>query len=295
MAALGVIGLIGAAGYGVYAFVTPGLTAGTDDTCHGKDDDGPISNQGRPMWRLKKSAGGEGAINISLADYVDTARKGTAFAEVAPTRRTGLRPGLPKNHPIRAFIRGGTLTDGDQSLGDTPEVTHRRAPDGSGVNVCVSTERLGDRNATAPGEYKGRVRVTGKRVQAVDLPVTVRVKAARTETALLALLVALISAGIVFLTQRHAPEGEEPADRKKRTQYKALGYLPLISGIIAGLVAALVVYADDPTWGAERGADTLKLVTATFAAAAAGLTATVPVARGAQRQVARKDNQAGRD
>lgn len=282
VAALGVLGAFGLVGLGMYEFASPALWGGHDDKCEGNSGAGAFSGQGKPKWRLKKNGTGDSTVTISLEDYIDTTRGDTAFVEVVPIGRNPARPRLPKQQPIRAFILGGTLSDGARSLGFRPEVTHSRAPDGSGVNVCVSADRPADRSASKPGTYQGTVRVTGERVQAVDIPATVRIKASRIETALLALLVAVISASIVFVTQRQ-PRTE--ADRAAESAtYRALGYLPLITGVIAGLAAALVVYADDPTWGAERGADTLKLITATFAAAAAGLTASVPVARAAQRR-----------
>jgi hypothetical protein len=287
VAALGVLGAFGLVGLGIYDFAAPALQGGHDDSCKRSSKTGPIPAQGKPKWRLKKLGTGDSSVTIGLDDYVDTARQDTAFVEVVPVRRRQAQPRLPKKWPIRAFILGGTLSDGTRSLGFRPRVTYSRAPDGSGVNVCVSAERPSERTASKPGTYEGKVRVTGKQVQAVDIPAKVQIKASRIETALLALLVAVISALIVFTTQRQSDEDEEEA--KKSARYRALGYLPLITGIIAGLAAALVVYGDDPTWGAERGADTLKLITATFAAAAVGLTASVPATRGAQKRLKKPD------
>jgi hypothetical protein len=191
---------------------------------------------------------------------------------------------LPVQTRVGAFVLG-TLSDGGRSIGFPVVAQAARSPDGRGLNVDVCTRRPGDRRGTRPGRYVGRVRVAGPLVNSVDVPVEATIKAARTENVLFAILVAVLGA---YLGAANSKPAEVDATKVKQRPklHLLLSLLPFVAGVMAGLVAALAVYADDPTFGAHRGTDTAKLLTATFAAATGGLTVTAPASRGLRRRLA---------
>jgi hypothetical protein len=55
--------------------------------------------------------------------------------------------------------------------------------------------------------------------------------------------------------------------------------------VASGCLAAFLTYTDDPTWGAQRGADTVKFILFTFAAATGGLAITEPPARAVRNRL----------
>lgn len=113
------------------------------------------------------------------------------------------------------------------------------------------------------------------------------IKGAVPETLFLAVLVSVIGALGPFSSK---PENldKEQLDTKQTRQQRVLASLPVLSGIAAGVLAAFVIYLDDPTWGAERGADTLKFVVAAYAASTAGLAATAAPTKALRGRLARK-------
>jgi hypothetical protein len=72
----------------------------------------------------------------------------------------------------------------------------------------------------------------------------------------------------------------------RRGANHVLRFLPFVSGFAAGMIAALTVYSDNPTFGAHRGADTARLLIVTFTAATAGLAVTATPARVARKKLA---------
>lgn len=129
------------------------------------------------------------------------------------------------------------------------------------------------------------MRVAGPRLRPVDVPVVVTIKGAVPETLFLAVLVSLIGALGPFSSK---PENLDEEQLNTKQTRRALGWLPVLSGIAAGVLAAFVIYLDDPTWGAERGPDTLKLVVAAYAASTAGLAATAAPTKALRGRLARK-------
>jgi hypothetical protein len=195
------------------------------------------------------------------------------------------RSALPRKEMIGAFILGADLSDGTRTIGFPIVAEAIRDRDGKNATVAVCALRPEPRSLTRPGRYSGTVRAAGPRVASVDVPVEVTIKGARTETLLFAILIALVGAGIGAANSKPADVSKEKTE-EKATRHLLLSLLPFGAGIIAGLVAALVVYADNPTFGANRGADTAKLLAAIFAAATGGLTVTAPPARGARKKLA---------
>ena len=122
-------------------------------------------------------------------------------------------------------------------------------------------------------------------MNAVDIPVELTIRAKRLNVALLALAVSLLGALLAaFNTKEANVQADEVA--KRATTHRVLRWAPFVTGVAAGLAAAFVLYADDPTWGGHLGADAAKLLTVTFAAATGGLTVTAPPARAAREALA---------
>jgi hypothetical protein len=116
------------------------------------------------------------------------------------------------------------------------------------------------------------------------------IRARRLPFLIVALAISIAGAGLAAWNSRSAEVDESKVKEKPIRQF-LLTVAPFIGGLIAGIVAAFAVYADDPTWGANLGSDVTKLVAATFAAAVAGLTVIAPVARGTRQRLAPPGNQ----
>ena len=225
-------------------------------------------------------------ISLAMDDWIDQPIKARSFARVRPTAKHPNAP-LAKGTKVRGFILGGLATKA-RSLQLQPTATAYLTPDRRAVQVVLCAKR-----STAvwkvwresPGRYNGTIRIGGQRVQAVEIPVELTIRAKRLNVAILALLVSLFGALFAALNARDAKVDQDKVEKRKRTHWFLI-IAPLVSGLIAGLAAAFALYADDPTWGAQLGSDVAKLVTVTFAAATAGLTLTAPPARAARQKLA---------
>lgn len=122
-------------------------------------------------------------------------------------------------------------------------------------------------------------------MNAVDIPVEVTIRAKRLNVALLALLVSALGVVLAAFNAKGPVVDQAKVDKKQKT-HLALRWASPLSGLVAGLSAAFVLYADDPTWGAQLGADATKLLAVTFAAATGGLTVAAPPARAARERLA---------
>lgn len=243
-----------------------------------------LASAAPPLWTLSKPEK-DTQVGVALEHYVQEPRYGTVFVTVRPTSRNKKHAPLPPKAPIGAFLLGGNLSDGTRALSFPLVATARRSPDGRAIHVSVCAERPSDRSDDRPGEYGGTLRVVGRRVQAVDVPVTLTIKGSWKEAVAIIFVVSLLGAAVAASNSK-PPEVTQDQVQQKRTRHLLLSLLPFLTGLIAGLVAGLIVYADDPTWAAERGADIAKLVGVTFAAATGGLTAAAPAARAARQRIA---------
>jgi hypothetical protein len=247
-------------------------------------------------WNLAREPR-EAKLKIALDDYVESKRTGTAFVQANPARsgrpsKGGERPILKPNAKVGAFVRGGSVSDKERGLGFKVLARGVRAPDGSGINVTACAWRPGERSLTTPGRYNGTVRVFAQGATAADLPISVTIKGSRLDAVILGLLVSLVGAALAGFGLRQ-PGAEEPPARESaaakravaRNAARAFDILPFLSGLAAGSIAAFVTYNDDPTWGAERGQDTVKFILFTFAAATGGLALTEPPARAVRKRL----------
>ncbi|HEX2234357.1 MAG TPA: hypothetical protein VHG69_13440 [Thermoleophilaceae bacterium] len=264
-----------------------------------------FSSSEAPRWTLRPQ---RRRIGIALDNYVGQPKEGRGYAKVrrgTPARRRGGRRSrggggraLPRRIRLAAFLLGG-LSDGSRDIGARAAARAKRTPDGMAINVTVCVRRSERRELSRPGRYTGRVRVAGPRVGPADIPVAVTIKAALPEYAVLALVIAALGSalGAAYsrpaggddtaeeIRQRRQLDASDPEQAKKENRRRAFSALPFLSGLVAGVIAAWVVYADDPTFGASRGADTAKLIAAAFAGATTGLTVATPPARALQKRV----------
>ena len=234
----------------------------------------------QPRWQLTRPESAR--MVIALDDYTNHARRGGTTVDVlkAEPAKPNQPAALPPTVQLGALIRGGELTDGDHSLRSVVGRAIRQR-DGLTVRARVCAQRK-DRAETPPGRYAGTLRVAGPSVVPTDVPVEVTIRGARTVALAIALVVSLVGAFLAAFNSKAPENVDDQAKEKKR--YKALSVLPLISGVVAGLAAGLVIYLDDPTFGASGG-DYLKLVIGTFAAATGGLTLVAAPTRAAQKRV----------
>lgn len=240
-----------------------------------------LAAAGSPTWLLKKPGGQKLATELSYR--VGHPERATAHVNVA-ARRGARSKALPRDIRIGAFVLGGGLSDGSRGMGFTPVAAAKRSRDGRSVRVGLCVQRPGERGLSAPGKYTGKVRVAGPRVRAVDVPVSVSIRGNWIGPALIAVFVSIIGALMPFTTKPE--DGVEVDTGARKAAQRVLALLPFASGLAAGCLAAFLVYVDDPTWGAERGADTIKLVVAAYAAASAGLAATALPTKATRRALA---------
>ncbi|CAN5458795.1 hypothetical protein BH20ACT18_BH20ACT18_11100 [soil metagenome] len=236
-----------------------------------------------PEWRLEKKP--QAKISIALDDFVEHTRYGRATVAVVSTKANKDRPQLPPNARIGAFIPSGGVATGDRDLGFTPLARGRRAPDGASVDVNVCAKRPGDRGETKAGRYSGTVRVAGRSITGVEVPIEVTVKRDRRFAFIVAMFAALAGAVAAGANSRPADVSSEQVKKKPKI-HDALWFMPLLIAVIAGTAAGVFIYVDDPTWGADLAGDLGKLIGASLAAATGGLTALAPVSRGARRTIA---------
>lgn len=147
------------------------------------------------------------------------------------------------------------------------------SPDGRSIAVEACTVR--PNRDTKPGRYVALVRVGGTGIVPENLPLEVTIRAGVTSTIIIALLAAILS---LALTHYGTPVQSTPAaPDAEPAPATAAGpvalVLALLTGLLGGLAAAYVAYDSDPTWGADRGKDTINLVIATAAAASAAMSA----------------------
>jgi hypothetical protein len=233
-------------------------------------------------------------IVIALDHHVNRKGEGRAFVPLVATPRNRRNKPIPKDARVGAFVLAETLSDGSRDIGFPVTAQARRSRDGRGLDVTVCAVRPKKRSASRPGRYKGTVRVAGQGLATAEIPVEITIKAAQTELVFLALFGALLGAALGAGNSKEAgvtaeavkKAGARPAANVGRQGLNGvLRILPLVSGLAAGAIAALVVYSDDPTFGAHRGADVAKLLAVTFTAATGGLTVTGPPARAARQRL----------
>jgi hypothetical protein len=239
---------------------------------------------GRARWRLV--APSNARLVVALGSSLNQAHDAGAAVSVRRVPRGKSATAMPAGAVVGAFVPSGSLARRARSLGFKPVASAMRNRDGRSVRVQLCVRRPEDRTISGPGRYTGRVVVAGPRLRPTSVPVVVTVKAAVPELILLALAASLLAA-LLSSSSRPSDATQEELDADRRSQ-RILQALPLISGIAAGLIAAFVLYADDPTWGAKRGADMAELFFAAFAAAAVGLTTTVKPTRALRRRSARR-------
>ena len=240
----------------------------------------------QPALWSPRAGGATKKIAIALDDFVNDPRRGAASVSVRRTSANRRNRPLPPTVRVGAFVLGGTLTDGTRDLGFPVAARATRTPDGRALDIELCALRPERRSLSRPGRYSGTVRVAGQRVESVDLPVELTIKGARTETLLFGFVIAVIG-GIAGAANSKPADVTNEEVEAHRKGHAALALLPFAGGIIAGLLAGLVIYWDDPTFGAERGADTAKLLAATFAAATGGLTIAAPATRVLRKKLAK--------
>jgi hypothetical protein len=238
------------------------------------------------LWKLTKPTKNAKVV-LALDDWVDQPILARSFTRVVPTAANRRKKPLLRGAKVRAFLLGGLAT-GARSLQLQPTATAYRYADGRAIRVVLCAKRSSQTWQfwrESPGRYKGTVHVTGVRLVPVDIPVELTIRAKRLNVVILALVISLIGAFFGAINSKEANVTDEQVAKKPKT-HRVLRWAPALSGLVAGLAAAFVLYADDPTWGAHLGADTAKLLTVTFAAATAGLTVTAQPARVARQKLA---------
>lgn len=220
---------------------------------------------------------------VALEDWVKQARRGSQPVLVSPTAINKKQPTIPASVKLAAFLLASP-SSGERSLQAEPIVSAQREPDGRSIRVDLCAYRDSTRSDPA-GRYTGTVRIAGPRIASVDLPIEITVKVKRQNVALYALLVSILGALLAQYSTKDADLTAAQVAAKKKTQF-VLKWIPFASGLVAGLAAAFVIYADDPTWGAHLGSDVAKLLSVTFVAATGGLTITAAPAKAAQERIA---------
>jgi hypothetical protein len=256
---------------------------GKDKPCKVSKKYADLASAKRILWTLHRRPR-PARVAIALDDHIVDKRTASTFVRLRPTKRNRRNTPARKGTKVGAFVLGGSLTNEHRGLGFRVFARGTRGRDGRTIHVSVCTRRPADRNEAKPGRYTGTVRVAGYRMRAADIPVVITIKAARTEIALLAVLIALVGA---ILGAANSKPAEGTTKRGSERGDRLLSFLPFLTGLVAGLVAAAVVYLDDPTFGAERGTDMAKLVFATFAAATSGLSVAAAPSRGLRKKLTR--------
>jgi hypothetical protein len=239
---------------------------------------------GKPLWRTSLPTGHKKLV-IALDDYVGAPRSdGTAVLVTPAAANRDGRP-LPQHERVGAFLRGRSAVSKTRSLGFAVVAKAVRTRDGGGLDVIACADRPTRRSLSRPGRYAGFVHVAGPRIEGVDIPVEITIKGARTGTLILAFLVALFGAALAAANSK-AAEVSAVKVAEKQTRHLLLSLLPFASGVVAGVLAGFALYADDPTFGADRGSDTTKLVVAAFSAATGGLTLLAGPTRAVRKKIA---------
>lgn len=280
---LGIVALVVAASVAFW----PYLSAEGSGDCPPKQVAGVAST--KAQWKLTKPKNAR--MVLALDDWVNQPIRARSFVRVRSTAKNPRGKPLKANTKLRAFILGGLAADA-RSLQLQPRAVAVRAPDGRSVQVTLCAKRLAPDLKfwrESPGRYKGVVRVAGKKVQGVEIPVELTIRAQRYLVALTALLASLLGAGLAAWNARPAAVDRttvRAAGHRYRIADLVLLLAPFVGGVVSGLIAAFTIYADDPTFGSNLGSDGAKLVTAAFAASTAGLAVTAPVARGSRQALA---------
>ena len=97
-------------------------------------------------------------------------------------------------------------------------------------------------------DYAGIVRVAGPRLEGLDIPIEVTIKGARTDDAPYRVFRCFLGAAIGVVNAKR-PDVETSAMNRRQ---QAVAWLPFVGGVIVGLLAALTLYLDDPTWATAR-------------------------------------------
>lgn len=254
-----------------------------------------LASSKQPRWAATDRRSNK-KILIALYHYVNEKGKGSAFIPIVATPRNRRNKPLPRKARIGAFVLGGTVSDGSRDIGFPVAARAKRSRDGRGVHVTVCTVRPKKRRVSRPGRYTGTVRVAGPELTSFDVPVEVTIKAAQTELIALVLFGALLGALLGGGNAREVGVSSEDVKKEganaaanagRQAANEVLRLVPFLSGIAAGVIAGFAVYADDATFGANRGADTAKLLAITFTAATGGLTVAAPPARAVRNRLKR--------
>jgi hypothetical protein len=247
-----------------------------------------VASTKRPQWKL--TAPKDAKVVLAMDDWVNQPIEARSFVRVRATGSSRRKKPLPASTKLRAFVLGGLARE-TRSLQLQPTAIAARAPDGRSVQVTLCARRLAPDLKfwrESPGRYTGTLRVAGQRASGAEIPVELTIRAQRYLVALTALLASLLGAGVAAWNARPAQvdsDAVRDAGRRYRFADFVLLIAPFVGGLIAGLLAAFTIYADDPTFGSNLGSDGPKLITAAFAAAAVGLTVTAPVARGTRQRL----------
>jgi hypothetical protein len=274
--------VVGIVGWILVVSFWPYVSAeGDGKDCRGQRPAG-VATVRPARWRLARPAPTT-KIVVALDDWANRPRRDAKAVLVFPSLTNTTRPALPQAVRVRAFLLG-RLSSSNHTLQFQPTVSTQRTLDGRAILVEVCAKQPSSRD-NPPGRFKGTIRVAGKRVSSVDLPVEVTIRAKRQNILIAAVLISLLGALLARYNAKDADVTEPERKEAKKTHF-VLDWLPFLSGVAAGLAAAFTLYADDPTWGEHLGSDFAKLLTVTFAAATAGLTVTAPPARAAREHVA---------
>jgi hypothetical protein len=244
-----------------------------------------------PSWRLVRPAGKK--VTIALDDSKDRGRFARGSVLVQRIKRKGRPVGraLPATTKVGAFVRGNGFAKEDRSLQFTPAVSGRRQPDGTLVAFTVCARRPSDLGDNQAGVYRGAVRVAGKGVAGVNVPVEITIKRDRRIAIIAAIVVAL--AGTLAAAGNSKSADVEPRwVKQNRGMHELFWALPMVASVVAGAAAGSFVYFADATWGDDLTADATKLAVAALAGGAAAVTALAPLGRSARRKTATRSEAA---
>jgi hypothetical protein len=232
---------------------------------------GDIRTGPRPTWRLTVDPNTK--LLLALDHQIKDARRDKLSVRVAAvddaTKTTG-----PAEVPVRNPV-GARLTAtprASEPLAFTVITDAALSDDGQGIEVQACTVR--PNRDTKPGRYAAMIRVGGTGIVPVEVPVEVTIRAGVRSTLLIALLATILSLALTHYgtpvpTASGRNKGGEPAKGSRSVTL----ILAVVTGLIGGLAAAYLAYDGDPTWGAQRGKDTVNLVIAAAAAASAAMSA----------------------
>jgi hypothetical protein len=147
-----------------------------------------------------------------------------------------------------------------------------------GRSIVVEACTVRPNRDTKPGRYATLVGVGGTGIVPENVPLEVTIRAGVISTTLIALMAAVLSLALTYYgtplpsTPRppEVPAGDPPP---AAAPGPVVVTLALLTGLLGGLAAAYLAYDSDPTWGAERGKDTINLVIVTAAAASGAMSA----------------------